>query len=109
MSNIFCNFASKIIERHKTMCMYNLSLNDELVRRTRQSFANETDMNAWLQKQVEALLREYITTQQAIRRNARAAVEAMRNISEQNGNADMSLEDINREIQQARQTRKVTV
>ncbi|MBR4705829.1 MAG: hypothetical protein IKP02_09615 [Paludibacteraceae bacterium] len=46
------------------MCKYNLSLNDELVQRTRQSFANEADMTAWLQRQVEALLIEYNTTQQ---------------------------------------------
>lgn len=41
--------------------------------------------------------------QKAIRQRARSAVEAMRNQSELNGNADMSLEDINREIQQVRQ------
>lgn len=88
------------------MCQYNLALNDELVRRTRQSFASETDMTAWLQRQVEALLIEYNTTQQTIRRKARAAVEVMRNISEQNGNSEMTLDDINREIQLARQARK---
>ena len=38
------------------MCMYNLSLDEELVQRTRRSFANETDMTAWLQRQVEALM-----------------------------------------------------
>ena len=48
------------------MCMYNLSLDDELVQRTRRSFANETDMTAWLQRQVEALLIESTT-----RRNRR--------------------------------------
>ena len=88
------------------MCMYNLALNDELVRRTRQSFANDTDMTIWLQRQVEALLVEYNNTQQTIRRKAREAVEVMRNISEQNGNSDMTLEDINREIQLAREARK---
>ena len=88
------------------MCMYNLALNDELVRRTRQSFASETDMTAWLQRQVEALLIEYNTRQQIIRRKAREAVEVMRNISEQNGNSEMTLEDINREIQLAREARK---
>ena len=87
--------------------MYNLALNDELVRRTRQSFANETDMTAWLQRQVEALLIEYNTTQQTVRRKAREAVEIMRNISEQNGNSEMTLEDINREIQLAREARKI--
>lgn len=88
------------------MCMYNLALNDELLRRTRQSFASEADMKAWLQRQVEALLIEYNTSQQTVRRNARAAIAAMRRQSELNGNAEMSLENINSEIQQARQARK---
>ena len=88
------------------MCMYNLALNDELVRRTRQSFANEDDMKAWLQRQVEALMIEYNTSQQMIRRNARAAIAAMRRQSELNGNAAMSLQDINTEIQQVRLERK---
>lgn len=91
----------------QNMCMYNLALNDELVRRTRQSFANETDMTAWLQRRVEALLIEYNNTQETIRRKAREAVEMMRNTSEQNGNSDMTLEDINNEIRQTRQARKV--
>ena len=91
------------------MCMYSLTLNDELVQRTRQSFANETDMTAWLQRQVEALLMEYNTKQQTIRRNARAAIAAMRHQSELNGNSEMTLEDINNEIYQARQARKVAV
>ncbi len=88
------------------MCMYNLTLNDELVQRTRRSFANETDMTAWLQRQVEALLIEYNTSQQTVRRNARAAIATMRRQSELNGNSEMTLEDINNEILQARQVRK---
>ena len=88
------------------MCMYNLALNDELVRQTRQSFANEADMKAWLQRQVEALMIEYNTSQQMVRRNARAAIASMRRQSELNGNSGMSLQDINNEIQEARQTRK---
>lgn len=84
------------------MCMYNLALNDELVQQTRQSFANESEMRAWLQRQVEALMIEYNTAQQTVRRNARAAIAAMRRTSEQNGNSEMSLEEINNEIQQAR-------
>ena len=91
------------------MCMYSLTLNDELVQRTRQSFANETDMTAWLQRQVEALLIEYNTKQQTIRRNARAAIASMRRQSELNGNSEMTLEDINNEIYQARQARKAAV
>ena len=90
------------------MCMYNLALNDELVRRTRQSFANEDDMKAWLQRQVEALMIEYNTSQQMVRRNARAAIAAMRRQSELNGNAEMSLQDINTEIQQVRLSKKTT-
>ena len=92
----------------KTMCMYNLTLDDELVQRTSRSFASEADMTAWLQRQVEALLIEYNTTQQTVRRKAQEAVDVMRDISEQNGNSRMTLEDINREIQLAREARKST-
>ena len=91
------------------MCMYNLALNDELVKRTRQSFATEADMKAWLQRQVEALMIEYNTSQQSVRRNARAAIASMRRQSELNGNSGMSLQDINNEIQQARQTTKIVL
>ena len=87
--------------------MYNLALNDELVRDTRQSFANDKEMTIWLQSQVEALLIEYNRTQQAIKHKARKAIEMMRTISENNGNSEMTLDDINREIQLAREARKV--
>lgn len=40
---------------------------------------------------------------------ARQAIEAMRLQSEQNGNADMTLDDINEEIRQARAARKAAV
>ena len=91
------------------MCMYKIAVNDELLQRTRQTFADERRMDAWLQQQVEALLLNYTAQQATIRQKARAAVEAMRNQSEENGNALMSLEDINREIQQTRQARRVRV
>ncbi len=89
------------------MCMYMIALNDELLQRTRQTFVDEKRMDAWLQQQVEALLMNYNAEQDAIRQRARIAIEAMRNQSEQNGNADMSLEEINREIQYSRQARRV--
>lgn len=91
------------------MCMYNISLNDELVRQTRQSFASESLMTAWIQQQLEALLTDFNARQQAARQKARQAVEAMRRQSEQNGNDAMTLDDINDEILQARATRKATV
>jgi len=84
------------------MCMYNLSLNEELVRQTRQSFADDSVMRAWLQTQVEALLQEF-NTRQTVKKNAREAIAAMRRHSEQNGNSEMSLNEINAEIRQARQ------
>ena len=43
-----------------------------------------------------------------VRRSARATIAAMRRQSELNGNAEMSLQDINTEIQQARLERKTT-
>ena len=89
------------------MCTYNIALRDDLLRQTRQSFADDKKMDTWLQNQVELLLINYITQQNAIRQRARAAIEAMRDQSERNGNSKMSLEDINREIQETRQARRV--
>ena len=91
------------------MCIYNITLNDELLNETRRSFASKTAMDAWLQQQVEAMLMSYNTSQQAIRQNARQAIAAMRKQSEENGNADMTLDEINSEIRQARQNRKASV
>ena len=86
--------------------MYNFSLDDELVMQAQQSFANEALMKVWLQKQVEAVLMDFNARQQAKRQNAREAIIAMRRQSEQNGNALLSLDDINSEIQQARAAKK---
>ena len=91
------------------MCIYNITLNDELLNETRRSFASKTAMDAWLQQQVEAMLMSYNASQQAIRQNARQAIAAMRKQSEENGNADMTLDEINSEIRQARQDRKASV
>ena len=91
------------------MCIYNITLNDELLNETRRSFASKTAMDAWLQQQVEAMLISYNASQQTIRQNARQAIAAMRKQSEENGNADMTLDEINSEIRQARQNRKASV
>ena len=91
------------------MCVYNITLNDELLNETRRSFASKTAMDAWLQQQVEAMLISYNASQQTIRQNARQAIAAMRKQSEENGNAAMTLDEINSEIRQARQNRKASV
>lgn len=91
------------------MCIYNITLNDELLNETRRSFASKTAMDAWLQQQVEAMLMSYNASQQAIRQNAQQAIAAMRKQSEENGNAAMTLDEINSEIRQARQNRKASV
>ena len=89
--------------------MYNITLNDELQNETRRSFASKASMDAWLQQQVEAMLMSYNASQQAIRQNARLAIAAMRRQSEENGNAAMTLDEINSEIRQSRQDRKASV
>ena len=91
------------------MCMYNITLNDELLSETRRSFASETAMDTWLQQQVEALLMAYNASRQATRQQARLAIAAMRRQSEENGNTAMTLDEINSEIRQARQARKASV
>ena len=90
------------------MCMYNLSLKDDLVMQTRQSFASEAAMNAWLQQQVEDLLIAFNASQQAVKQKARLVIDALRRQSEQNGNFALSLDEINSEIQSARAARKAT-
>ena len=90
------------------MCTYNITLNDELVMETRRSFADERAMGDWIQRQMEALLAEF-NAKQAIKARARQAIEAMRRQSEQNGNAKMSLDEINNEIRLARKARKTKV
>ncbi len=91
------------------MCIYNISLNDELVRQTRQSFASDALMTSWIQQQLEALLTDFNARQQNTRKKARQAIEAMRRQSELNGNNTMTLDDINDEILKARAARKASV
>lgn len=103
-----CIFAPSI-QNNEIMCTYNISLNDELVMQSRQSFASESAMTLWLQQQVEALLVSFNASQQAARQKARKAIEAMRRQSEQNGNEAMTLDDINNEIRQVRAARKAAL
>lgn len=88
------------------MCMYNITLNDELVKETRSLFESEAAMKDWLQQQVEALLMAYNSSHLSARQKARLAIKAMRRQSEENGNAQMTLDEINNEIQLARKDRK---
>ena len=87
------------------MCTYNITLNDQLVEQARSSFASEKALTVWLQQQVEALLTEYNTKQRSVVAKARMAIEAMRRQSEQNGNANLTLDEINKEIRQTRRTK----
>ena len=65
-------------------------------------------MTEWLQRQVEALLIEF-NSKLTIKANAHKAIEAMRIQSEQNGNAELTLDDINEEIRLTRKARKIAV
>ena len=69
------------------------------------------DSDEMLRKMI-AYVRSLFATQQSSQQSAqraRQAIEAMRQQSEQNGNASMTLDDINEEIRQARAARKATV
>ena len=91
------------------MCTYNISLNDDLVMQARQSFSSESLMTSWIQQQVESLLKEFNERQQTVRMNARNAIDAMRKESEMNGNSNLTLDEINKEIRLARKSRKASV
>ena len=84
------------------MCSYNITLSDTLVEKVRPSFADDNALQLWLQQQMEELLLNLYIRQEANNR-ARRAVAAMHQQSENNGNSEMTLEEINAEIRQARQ------
>ena len=91
------------------MCSYNITLEDALVEKVRPSFANDQEMELWLKQQLDALLVRYYIEESARQQKlnqARKVIDAMRQQSEQNGNAEMTLEDIDEEIRQARIERK---
>lgn len=87
------------------MCSYNIRLDDALVEKVRPSFSDDQALELWLQQQLEITLRNYYTLMEK-RAKARKAVEAMRHQSESNGNSELTLEEINAEIRQAREERK---
>lgn len=89
------------------MCSYNITLNDSIVEKVRPSFANEKALEQWLQQQLEALLLDYYARMEK-RIKARRAIELMRSQSEENGNSELTLDEINEEIRQTRQERKNT-
>ena len=73
------------------MCIYNITMSDELIRETRKSFASKDAMDTWLQQQVETLLVEHNarmrrrirTTSTQNRREA--AMLFVKNLSVRNG------------------------
>ena len=89
------------------MCTYNITLNDTLVEQVRDSFDDEQALERWLQEQMElALLQLYNNQRQVVLSKARLTIEDMRQQSEENGNSEMTLDEINEEIRQARLERK---
>lgn len=89
------------------MCSYKITLSDTLVEKVRPTFADDKALEQWLQQQMEELLLN-LCLRQETRNRARKAVAAMRQQSENNGNSEMTLEEINEEIRQARQERRKT-
>jgi hypothetical protein len=90
------------------MCSINITLNDTLVEKVRPSFADGKALELWLQQQMEELLLN-LYLQQETRDRARKAITAMRQQSESNGNSELTLQEINAEIRQARQERKKAI
>ena len=72
------------------------------------SYIEIADFERWLQQQIEQLLLGYYSRQMAQMR-ARKAIDSMRKQSEMNGNSELTLDEINEEICQARKERKDAV
>ena len=94
--------------KRNLMCSYNIILNDTLVEKVRPSFADDQALTLWLQQKIEELLLDFYARQE-VRTRAQKAILAMRQQSENNGNSELTLEEINEEIRQARQERKKTI
>lgn len=90
------------------MCSYNITLSDTLMEKVRPFFADDKALELWLQKQMEELLLNFYLRQEAKKR-AQKAIVAMRQQSESNGNSELTLEEINAEIRQARLERKKAI
>lgn len=96
--------------KRNLMCSYNIILNDTLVEKVRPSFADDQALTLWLQQKIEELLLDFYARQEVeVRTRAQKAILAMRQQSENNGNSELTLEEINEEIRQARQERKKTI
>ena len=90
------------------MCTYNTTLDDKLVNRIRPSFLGDAALERWLQLQIEEMLAKLYVEQQNTLACARESIEAMRIQSEQNGNSEMTLDEINEEIRLVRAERKAS-
>ena len=90
------------------MCRYNISIDDALMEAIRPSITQGMDEDTWVQLQVEMLFSQMAASQrEATLEAARKAIEAMRSQSMKNGNSNLTLEQINDEIKQARKARRV--
>ena len=78
------------------------------MEKVRPFFADDKALELWLQKQMEELLLNFYLRQEAKKR-AQKAIVAMRQQSESNGNSELTLEEINAEIRQARLERKKAI
>ena len=89
------------------MCRYNISIDDALMEEIRPSITQGMDEEAWVQLQVEILFSQLAASRrEATLVAARQAIDAMRSQSMQNGNSNLTLEQINDEILQARKARR---
>lgn len=88
------------------MCTYSIQLDDKVVSEARSSFASEEAMQVWIQQEVESLLSKFSAAQKHTIEKARKAIDSMRSQSEQNGNSEITLAEINEEIRQSRAARK---
>lgn len=89
------------------MCSYNVKIDDLEMEVLRPTITSGMAEDAWVQLQVEMLFSRMAEAQRnAIVSKAREAVYAMRTQSEENGNSNMTLDDINEEIRLSRQERR---
>ena len=91
------------------MCKYNVTIDDLEMEVLRPTITSGMAEDAWVQLQVQMLFSRLAEAQRnTVVAKARQAINAMRTQSEENGNCNLTLDEINEEIRQSRLARRAS-
>ena len=83
-------------KKNKSMCTYNISIDDTLMERVRPAFADNAAIRAWMQSQVEILLWQMVVEKQGKADSAMKLSQRLRGIAHAPADFDYKKELANR-------------